>query len=91
MEPTQTQRWGNCRRQSRVGVTNESTVPPGHHWRERTIDDLAAQQRIAVPQPLDEMIGAAAELWDDEEDFDRFIRGIHDRRTQRRDGGESRG
>ena len=42
---------------------------------------------IAVPQ-LDDMIGAAAELWNDERDFDRFVQAIHEARLERRAGGE---
>ncbi len=49
-------------------------------WRERTLDEIAAQQGVSVPQPLDEMVGAAANLWDDDEDFNRFLRGLRDRR-----------
>ena len=70
------------------GETHESPVPPGQFWRKRTVDEFAAEQGIAVPQPLDEMIGAAAALWDDDEDFDRFVQGIQDRRPELREGGE---
>ncbi|MCY4028231.1 MAG: hypothetical protein OXH75_18195 [Acidobacteria bacterium] len=49
-------------------------------WRERTLDEIAAQQGVSVPQPLDEMVGVAANLWDDDEDFNRFLRGLRDRR-----------
>lgn len=88
MEPTQHQR----RETSDVGPSrqraDESSVPPGDFWRERTLDELAAQQGITVPQPLDELFGAATELWDDDEDFDHFLRGIHDRRTDQGNGGE---
>ncbi|MCY4076287.1 MAG: hypothetical protein OXH04_12760 [Acidobacteria bacterium] len=50
-------------------------------WRGRTVDEIAAQQGVSVPQPLDDMIGAAANLWNDDEDFNRFLQGIRDRRT----------
>lgn len=49
-------------------------------WRERTLDEIAAQQGVSVPQPLDEMVGAAANLWEDDEDFNRFLQGLRDRR-----------
>ena len=70
------------------GETDDSPVPPGQFWRKRTVDELAAEQGIAVPQSLDEMIGAAADLWDDDEDFDRFVQRIQDRLPELREGGE---
>ena len=70
------------------GETDEALVPTGQFWRKCTVDELAAEQGIAVPQSLDEMIGAAADLWDDDEDFDRFVEGIQDRRPELREGGE---
>ena len=51
---------------------------------ERTLAELAAEQRVMIPQPMEEMIGAAAELWDDEEDFQRFVEGIRERRIEGR-------
>lgn len=72
------------------GESDESSVPPGNFWRERTIDELAVQQGIAVPQSLDQVIGAAAGLWEDDGDCDRFVQEIYDRRLdqRRRGGGE---
>ena len=62
MERTQHQR----REAADVGVseqrTDESSVSPGNFWREPTLDELATQQGITVPQALDELIGAATEL-----------------------------
>ena len=69
------------------GETNESSASRGNFWRKRTVDELAAEQGITVPQPLDEMIGAATDLWADDEEFDRFVQGIYDRRLDQRGGG----
>lgn len=66
----------------------ETSGPPSQFWRARTIDEIAAQQGIAVPQPLDQVIGAAADLWEDDGDCDRFVRGIHDRRLAQGGGDE---
>ena len=88
MDSTQHQRPKMADFETSDGETDESSIAPGNFWREHTLDELAAQQGITVPQPLDEMIGAAAELWDDDEDRDRFVQEIHDRRLQLRDGGE---
>ena len=66
--------------ETRGGENDESSEPSGDFWRERTLDEIAVQQGVSVPQPLDEMIGAAANLWDDDEDFNRFLQGFRDRR-----------
>ena len=55
-----------------------------HASQKRTVDELAAEQGIAVPQRLDEMNGVAAEFWNDDRDIDRFVQGIYDRRLERR-------
>ena len=80
MEPTPHQRPETAHVGTRGGGTDESSEPAGSFWRERTIDEIAAQQGVSVPQPLDDMIGAAANLWDDDEDFARFLQGIRDGR-----------
>ena len=51
-----------------------------HSRRDRSIEELAREQGVAAPQKLDEVMGAAADLWDGEEDFERFLDGIHERR-----------
>ena len=40
------------------------------------MEAVAAEQRISAPQPLVEMTGAAAELWNDQEDFEFFFNGL---------------
>ena len=69
-------------------TAEETSVRAGNFWRKRTVDELAAEQGIAVPQQLDAMIGAAAELWNDDRDFDRFVQAIHDARLERGASGE---
>ncbi len=54
-------------------------------WSRATVDELAAEQGIATPQHFGEMIGSAAELWNDEDDFRAFVDGIYQRRTAGRD------
>ena len=63
-------------------IAEETPMRARNFWRKRTVDELAAEQGIAVPQQLDEMIGAAAELWHDDRDFDRFVQAIHDARLE---------
>ena len=68
--------------------TDKPSVATEDFWRVPVVDELAAEQGIAAPQQLDEIIGVAAELWDDERDFDSFVEGIHERRGEGREGGE---
>lgn len=67
----------------RVGDSNEieeTPAVPTDFWERRSIDELADEQGIETPQQFDRMIGAAADLWDDEEDFQRFVNGICEHR-----------
>ena len=66
-----------------VGAGESSTAPEGF-WREHTIDELAVAQEIVVPQQIGNLFGAAADLWDDEDDFRFFVEGIHKRRIEDR-------
>ena len=43
---------------------------PENFWVERTVEELAAEQGVSLPQKIDVLIGAGADLWDDAEDFD---------------------
>ena len=55
-----------------AALDERPTVPADfQEW--RSIDELAEEQGIVAPQQLDRMIGAAADLWDSDEDFERFV------------------
>ena len=56
--------------------------PPGSDdfWRERTVEELAALQGVAVPDTLDEIFGKGTDLWDDGNAFDNFVYAIYERR-----------
>lgn len=73
------------------GGADESSTVPEDFWQERTIDELAVDQGIVVPQQIVNLIGAAADLWDDEEDFQFFVEGIHERRIKGRRYGKEDG
>lgn len=67
----------------RMGDSDEVDEVPAaptdfREW--RSIDELANEQGIDAPQQFDRMIGAAADLWDDEVDFKRFVNGICEHR-----------
>lgn len=59
---------------------DEIPAVPTDFWESRSIDELGEEQGIDAPQQFDGMIGAGADLWDDEEDFERFVNGIGEHR-----------
>lgn len=67
-------------------VADGFSLTPAKFWREPAIAQLVSEQGISAPQRLDGIVGAAADLWDDDEDFDLFVKNIHERRI---DGGVS--
>ncbi len=42
-------------------------------WETKSLEELAAEQGVAPIEDLDEVFGRASELWDDNDDFDRFL------------------
>jgi uncharacterized protein (DUF2384 family) len=52
--------------------------------RRKTIEELAAEQGVALPQDLDAMIGAGKDLWDSDEEFEAWLEGIYRRRREGR-------
>lgn len=45
-------------------------------WHPKTADELAAEQGVVSPQSLDELTGAAADLWENDEEFEQFLASI---------------
>jgi len=64
-------------------LTTPPALPaPDEFWRKRTIEQLMAQQSISAPQRWEDVVGQGAALWDDDRQFDEFLRGIRDRRHE---------
>lgn len=59
------------------------SVPPAPEptWRNQSVEELAAQQGIRLPQDKQAMLGAAADLWETDEEFEEFLKGIYERRN----------
>ena len=51
-------------------------------WQPKSVEQLAAEQGIHAPQSIDVLIGAAADLWDSNEDFEQFLSEIERRRHE---------
>jgi hypothetical protein len=48
----------------------------------RSIEELAAEQGVRLEGQLARVLGAGAHLWETDEDFAEFVRGIYDRRRE---------
>jgi hypothetical protein len=61
-------------------ATVRPTPLPTSDRRTRSLTELAVEQGIAGPQDFDALLGAGADLWDDDADFEAFLSGIHESR-----------
>lgn len=59
-------------------------------WQERTVEELAAEQGLMIPQDVDRGVGEDADLWADDADFEAFGGGIYERRRAGRESDEDR-
>jgi len=59
-------------------------------WEEKTLDQLVAEQGVEPIQRLDEILGAGAGLWEDDREFEEFLRGIYQRRKEEKNNGRSK-
>jgi hypothetical protein len=62
--------------------TGTQSLSPEDFWRDPTVEELAAEQGLLVPQALDNMVGAAADLWESDEEFVQFVACIYERRRE---------
>jgi hypothetical protein len=70
-------------------MNRDTTTPapapvPAPERRTRSLAELAAEQGLTGPQDLDTLLGAGADLWDDDAEFEAFLA---DLRESRRTGG----
>jgi hypothetical protein len=70
-------------------MSRDTTTPtparlPAPERRTRSLAELAAEQGLTGPQDFDALLGAGADLWDDDADFEAFLAGL---RESRRTGG----
>ena len=56
-------------------------MPGDAFWMQATVEQLAKEQGVTVPQPVDELIGQGADLWDSNDDFESFLVGLREHRT----------
>lgn len=52
-------------------------------WQEKSIEQLAEEQGIKPVKRLEDILGRGADLWDDDEDFEAFLRNVERGRQDR--------
>ncbi len=60
----------------------QSLPAPDEFWNEPPIEQLMAQQGLAGPQRWTEIVGHGADLWDNDQQFEQFLREVRDRRQE---------
>lgn len=68
-------------------TTEAGAIGLDEFWRSSTLEELASEQGVSGPQPLDELLGAGAGLWDTDQEFESFVSGIYERRRESRGRG----
>lgn len=58
------------------------SLSPEDFWHEPTLEELAAEQGLLVPQAVDNMVGAGADLWESNEELVQFVACIYERRRE---------
>jgi hypothetical protein len=54
----------------------------------KSIEELAADQGVRLEGQFERILGAGADLWASDQEFEEFVRGIYDRRRESRDVGK---
>ena len=52
-------------------------------WNPKSAEQVAAEQGITQPQTLDQLTGAASNLWESDEDFQQFLWFLEHERRER--------
>lgn len=63
---------------------NGKRLPTGF-LRKKTIEELAAEQGVRLDGQLERIWGSGAHLWESDEEFERFLQDIYDRRREDRE------
>jgi len=51
-------------------------------WQEKSVDQLAEEQGVRPVERLDDVLGRHADLWESDDEFERFVNGIYERRRR---------
>ena len=51
-------------------------------WRDKTIEELAREQNLEHQPPIEQLIGQGKDLWESDDELDKFLNGIQERRHE---------
>lgn len=63
-------------------ATDVGSLDADEFWEAKSVEQLAAEQGIEPVQDLLALVGSASSLWGSDEDFERFVAGIYERRHE---------
>ncbi len=63
----------------RLAISDVEPAAEGF-WQETSIDQLAEEQGVRPVEQLEDVLGRHAALWESDEEFERFVDGIYERR-----------
>ena len=69
-------------RENTINPSDGTTQDGSPTRRRKTIEEIAAEQGVRLPQDLDAMFGEGKDLWDSDEDFEEWLKGIQERRKR---------
>jgi len=64
-----------------VAAPRDPAAASAEFWRGKSPEELAAEQQVKPVGRLEDVLGKGAVLWDDDREFDEFVRGIYARRV----------
>jgi hypothetical protein len=59
-----------------------SSAPKSPDSRELSLEELARAQGVSLPQNIDNLWGQGADLFDSDEEFDRYLEWLRQTRTE---------
>ncbi len=66
----------------RVTTGRTAVKSPAGFSERKSIVELAAEQGVRLEGQLERIMGAGADLWASDKEFEGFVRGIYDRRRE---------
>jgi len=65
--------------------TNQPISPeplPAGIGKHKTVEQLAAEQGVEIPQDISKIMGVGSDLWNDDEELDAFLADIREARSK---------
>lgn len=73
-------RSGSAPEKASISAGADRGLRQGASWRERSVEELAAEQGVGPVERFEDVWGRHADLWESDDEFERFVNGIYERR-----------